>query len=141
MTASAQPDHPFAAPDRMAGATEPLPVTVLDGEALLPGPRGPVGVTVSVRLFDTIEIWLYAAECTSEQPARGLWRWRKGRWETLCGSQWFDPRMLADSLGGGDLWVKLPPAPHDDQVRGLLSLAGRSCAPLHGTQAETGARC
>lgn len=134
MKASLLSDHllPASGTDRTG---DPISVTVLDGEALLPGPRGLVAITISVRLLNGVEIWLYAAESALEHPARGLWRWRQGNWETLHGGQGFAPRALVTALVDGGKWVKPPPAQHGEQVRGLLRLAGRTIESAHGTAA------
>lgn len=122
MKASMPSDRCLPAPS----PADPPSITVLDGEAVLAGQRGPVGVTISVRLFESTEIWLYAAECAPERPARGLWRWRQGRWETLCGGESFHPHALAQALADGGTWVHPPPEPHGEQVRGLLRLAAHA---------------
>lgn len=141
MKALPQSDHLSSAPGPANRSGDPIPVAVLDGEALLSGPRGPVGVTVSVRLFDSVEIWLYAAESVLEHPMRGLWRWHRGRWDVLCGGQGLDPAALAAALAAGGRWMVAPPEPHGEQVREVLRLAGRTTESAHGTAAGTDGRC
>lgn len=101
----------------LSGGGRPL---IVDGEALLPGPRGRMAVTVSVRFLDRIEVWLYAAELALDRPARGLWRWRQGAWQRLSGSPDLDPCDLVRTLTDPGVWLKPPPAMHRDIVLDLL---------------------
>ncbi|PWC32013.1 hypothetical protein [Azospirillum sp. TSO22-1] len=141
MKALPQSDQLSSTPGSANRSGDLIPAAVLDGEALLPGPRGPVGVTVSVRLFDSVEIWLYAAESVLEHPMRGLWRWHQGRWDVLCGGQGLDPASLAAALAAGGRWAPSLLEPHDEQIRGVLRLAGRMTESVHGTAAGSDGRC
>lgn len=108
--AAANPDHPPIPTPESGNA----PSLIVEWEALLPGPRGRIAVTVSVRFVDDVEIWLYAAENGDAAPVRGLWRWRRGRWEVLSGGRGLDPRALTLALADPGFWVNPPPPSQRD---------------------------